>query len=157
MIIFYGYSDDVVISGYSKASIDEHYSEYFLLSDGTNVHANHGREGWEFTSSHPESILIPAADPDDEGIDHTDERIPDWCEPSGYSQVLIIPIEATIIAQGDEPFPADAKNDIPIFKLITAMNKVMDWDADDGMGVDDLKTALNNANLKIEPKEGGDA
>jgi hypothetical protein len=153
MIAFTGYSDDVVLSGTCKSDLDEYYSNYYLLEDGTIIHANYGQNGWTFTCDNPDHILIDAVDPNDEGLDHDDERIPAWLDPSGCSPVLIINTDARIIAWSDDPFPEGAKNDIPFLKLITAMNKVMNWDADDGLGVDDLKTALNKANLRIEAKE----
>ena len=154
MIIFTGYSDDVVMSGTCKSDLDEHYADYYLLEDGTEVHANYGRNGWEFTCDNPDHILIAAVDLDDEGLDHDDERIPKWLEPSGYSPVLIINTDAKIVAWSDETFPKDAVRKIPIMKLITAINNEMGWDEYDGLVADNLIMALHNANLEIITKEG---
>lgn len=153
MRVFTGYSDDVVLSGSCKSDLDEHYADHYLLEDGTEVHANFGNDGWVFTCDNPDHILIAAVDTDDEGIDHTDERIPAWLDPSGYSPVLIINTDAEIVSCSDEPFPSDAKSKIPLLKLVTAINKEMGWDADDGLNVDNLIMALSDAKLSVVTKE----
>lgn len=104
---FSGYSDDVVLAGRDEASFDEHYATYYLLSNGIVIKAYYGNNGWEIglAEEHNADItIIPAVDVDDDGTEHTDERIPKWFTTFGYAPVLIIesdePLE--IVAQGED-------------------------------------------------------
>lgn len=104
---FSGYSDDVVLAGRDKASFDEHYATYFLLSNGIVIKAHHGVNGWEIglAEEHNADItIIPAVDVDDDGTKHSDPRIPQWFKAPGCAPVCIIesnePLE--IVTQGED-------------------------------------------------------
>lgn len=106
---FTGYSDDVVLAGRDKASFDEHYATYYLLSNGLVVKARHsGEHGWEIspTTDAQGAIIIEAVDKDDSGDEHTDPRIPDWFEAPGYAPVCIIEADELIeiVATNDYNF-----------------------------------------------------
>lgn len=103
---FSGYSDDVVLAGRDKASFDEHYATFFLLSNGVVIKADFGKTGWEIAPTRPADnvTIIPAVDVDDDGTEHSDPRIPQWFKAQGHAPVLIIesdePLE--IVAQGED-------------------------------------------------------
>lgn len=102
---FTGYSDDVVIAGSDKKSMDEYYATYYLLSNGLVVKARHsGEHGWEIspTTETEGAIIIEAVDKDDSGDEHTDPRIPDWLGADGYAPILIL--------ESDEPLEIVATN-----------------------------------------------
>jgi hypothetical protein len=111
-LCFYGYSDDVIVAGASRPNMDEYYQPYFLLSNGVTVEARHGDNGWEFKCSDPEAVIIPAVDLDDEGIDHSDTRIPEWLQPSGYSPVLLIGSEdeLSVVCESKERIAGDEQD-----------------------------------------------
>ena len=104
---FSGYSDDVVLAGRDKASFDEHYATFYLLSNGIVIKADYGVNGWEIglAEEHNSDItIIPAVDVDDDGTEHTDDRIPEWLNAPGHAPVLIIESEEPleIVAQGND-------------------------------------------------------
>jgi hypothetical protein len=142
MRAFTGYSDDIVYSATSRKDMDEYYSEHYLLSDGSTVRAKHGDNGWEFSSTNADAILIGEVDTNDEGIRHADERIPSWLEPHGYSPVLLIPGELEIIADGNVEFDQSAKDDIPIFVFLRYLCRESGLPMDELPCVDDIKSAL---------------
>jgi hypothetical protein len=146
--VFYGYSDDLVMHGTSKTSLDEYYSEHYLLSDGTRVSAIYGDNGWTFTCSHPESVIVPACDPDDEGIDYDDERVPHWCDADGYTPILIIPDALEIIAHGDSPFTEDGAKRIHEYRLLNSMRKHLDLDMDWEPELDQVAAAMEEAGYR---------
>ncbi len=39
---FTGYSDDVVLAGSSKRTLDEYYKTFYMLNNGVQVRAEHG-------------------------------------------------------------------------------------------------------------------
>jgi len=107
-LYFTGYSDDVVLAGTCKKDLDEHYSTFYLLSNGMVVKAHHGENGWEIAPTEMPAdgvTIIEAVDLEDEGKDHTDERIPEWLrdDAPGYAPVCIIasdePLE--VVAAGN--------------------------------------------------------
>jgi hypothetical protein len=118
-LYFYGYSDDVVVAGTTRRNMDEYYGQYFLLSNGVTVEVNYTDEGWQFKCSNPDAVLIPAVDLDDEGIEHSDTRIPEWLQPSGYSPVLLIGSEDQIevVLCSDSPIDGSGPDFIFAAKL----------------------------------------
>jgi hypothetical protein len=151
---FSGYSDDVVLAGHDKASLDEHYSTYYLLSNGLVIRAHHGENGWEIapTTQSEHATIIPAADVDDDGTDHSDERIPKWFKAPGYAPVLIIKTEEPleIVAQNDShnPFLGISLAFLRAAKLRKAVMKAAENEGEFYMpSVEAFKTALESLKL----------
>jgi hypothetical protein len=155
---FSGYSDDVVLAGHDKASFDEHYSTYFLLSNGLVIKAHHGKNGWEIAPTTPanNASIIPAVDVDDDGTEHTDERIPKWFKAPGYAPVLIIESEEPleIVAQADScnTFSDTSPEFIKAAKLRRAVIKAAEeneprFDEDEMPSVEAFKIALESLKL----------
>lgn len=149
---FSGYSDDVVLAGRDKASFDEYYATYYLLSNGIVIKAHYGNDGWEIglAEDHNADItIIPAVDVDDDGTEHTDERIPEWFSAPGYAPVCIIesdePLE--IVAQSDDTFDDTSPVFIRAAKLRAAVIKAADCDEDECPSIEAFKTALKSLNL----------
>jgi hypothetical protein len=154
---FSGYSDDVVLAGRDKASFDEHYSTYYLLSNGLVIKAEHTRNGWEIAPTTQSELvtIIPAVDVDDDGTEHTDERIPKWFKAPGYAPVLIIETEEPleIVAQGEDcdVFYGGTPEFIRAAKLRKAVIESAEdesgFDEDEMPSVEDFMVALKKLNF----------
>ena len=151
---FSGYSDDVVLAGSCKRDFDEHYSTFYLLSNGMVIKAEHGNNGWKIEPTEMPAdgvTIIEAVDLDDEGIDHIDPRLPEWLRDytPGYAPVCIIeadePLE--IVAQSDCMFSDNSPEFIKAAKLRKAVMKEVDCEEDECPNVEAFKVALKNLNL----------
>lgn len=134
-LYFYGHSDDIVIAGTDKRSLDEYYNDYFLLNNGLIVRAAYTVQGcWDFdevsrlASTTAEVTVIPAVDVEDEGIQHTDPRIPHWLEPAGYSGVLIIESDKplAIVWESATAIPCTGPNYIIAASIAAEINRQLD-------------------------------
>ena len=142
---FTGYSDDVVLAGADKRSMDEYYTTYYMMNNGVQVKAEHGpsddpdHPGWKITSEHPNAIRIPAPGED---AAHTDPRIPDWLDAEGYCDVLIVesdePLE--IVTMGAKPQKPLTMLGLLSAKITKELNSAKD--EDEGVCVDDVEAAL---------------
>ena len=153
---FSGYSDDVVLAGRDKRTFDEHYATYYLLSNGVAIKADHGSEGWIIApTTLAECVtIIPAADVDDDGTDHTDPRLPEWLRDGapGYAPVLIIESDESleIVAKSDDPFADTSPEFIAAAKLRAAVIKASNCDEyDECPAVEHFKAAIRALGIKI--------
>lgn len=158
---FSGYSDDVVLAGSCEQNLDEHYSTFFLLSNGLVVKAEHGDNGWKIEPTEMPAdgvTIIEAVDLDDEGIDHNDSRLPEWLRDSapGYAPVCIIETDEAleIVAQSERMFCDNSPEFIKaaklrkaVMKVAEAVMKVADCVEDECPNVEAFKVALKNLNL----------
>jgi len=154
---FSGYSDDVVLAGHDKASFDEHYATYFLMSNGLVIKAEYTRNGWEIAPTTQRELvtIIPAVDVDDDGTEHTDKRIPKWFKAPGYAPVLIIETEEPleIVAQNNSlnPFPGISLVFLRAAKLRKAVIESAEdesgFDEDEMPSIEAFMTALKKLNF----------
>ena len=142
---FTGYSDDVVLAGSSKRTLDEYYKTFYMLNNGVQVRAEHGPKddpdhpGWKITCDHPTATRIPAVGED---VKHSDERIPDWLDAPGYCDVLIVesdePLE--ILMSGARLMQPLTPLRLVAAKIAKTLNE--DRDEDEGIPIDDIESAL---------------
>lgn len=156
LFYFTGYSDDVVLAGHDKRSLDEHYAPFYLLSNGVVIQAEHsGENGWSIA---PKTMpvegvtIIDAVDLDDEGKEHFDERIPDWLDAPGHAPVCIIesdePLEIIATTDRRAGFTDTSPEFMRAARLRTAVLKAADIQDDaDAPSIDAFKTALAKLNL----------
>ena len=146
-LYFYGYSDDVVVAGTSRRNMDEYYGQYFLLSNGATIEVNYTDEGWQFKCSDPDAVLIPAVDLDDEGIEHSDTRIPEWLQPSGYSPVLLIGSEdeLSVVCESKERIAGDEQDLLFAARLKSGIVRACSNCDPEDMSLDLLSQALRSA------------
>jgi hypothetical protein len=152
---FSGYSDDVVLAGSCKRDFDEHYLTFFLMSNGLVIKAEHTRNGWEIglREEHNSDItIIPAVDLNDEGIDHSDPRLPEWLRQDsapGYAPVCIIETEEPleIVAESDRMFSDNSPEFIKAAKLRKAVMKASNCEEEECPNVEAFKTAIQKLNL----------
>lgn len=150
---FSGYSDDVVLAGSCQQDLDEHYSTFFLMSNGLVIKAEHsGKTGWKIEPTEmPNELvtIIEAVDLNDEGIDHSDPRMPSWWLPPGYAPVCIIETEEPleIVAESDRMFSDNSPEFLKAAKLRKAVMKEADCEEEECPNVEAFKTALQKLNF----------
>lgn len=148
---FTGQSDDIVYAGSDKRTVDEHYSPFYLLSNGLVIKAEHsGKTGWSIAPTVPAAnvTIIAAVDLNDEDMEHDDERIPDWLEAPGYAPVCIIesdePLEIVATGDSSEPFRDTSPEFIAAARLRAAVVQAADCDEDECPSVDAFLQAMND-------------
>jgi hypothetical protein len=137
---FTGYSDDVVIAGRDKRSLDEYYSSFYLLSNGLVIKAEHGTDGWVIAPASPPAegaTIIAAVDLEDEGKEHADARIPEWLDAPGHAPVCIIewyePLEIIATSDRRTGFPDNSPEFIQAAMFRKVVLKAADMEDSDEM------------------------
>lgn len=144
---FTGYSDDIVLAGADKRSLDEYGKDYYMMSNGALVKAEQGprddpdHPGWKITCEHPSAIRIAATSED---VEHTDERIPAWLDAPSYADVLIIesdePLE--IITVGAKPIKPLTPLGLVSAKIAKELNTGKDEDEGGAVTIQEVEDAI---------------
>jgi len=148
---FTGYSDDVILAGGDKRTLDEYYSTFYLLSNGVVIRAGHTKNGWQIGPTTESELvsIIHAVDLNDDGTQHNDPRIPDWLHAPGYAPVCIIETEEPleIVAASDGAFSDTSPDFFKAAKLRKAVLEASDVDEEDMPSISAFQTALKKLNF----------